>query len=80
MRNVTVTLGEDVARWARIRAAELDMSLSRMLGDLLREQMRRHATYETERQQFLVREHKPINADGAAYPSRDALHDRTGLR
>ena len=56
------------------------MSLSRMLGDLLREQMRRHATYETERQQFLVREHKPINADGAAYPSRDALHDRTGLR
>ena len=80
MRNVTVTLEEDVARWARIRAAELDMSLSRMLGDLLREQMRRHVAYETEMRQFLARERNPINAEGSAYPSRDELHDRTGLR
>ena len=80
MRNVTVTLGEDVARLARIRAAELDVSSSRMLGDLLEEQMRWHLTYETELRQFLVREHKPINAEGSAYPSRDELHDRTGLR
>ena len=80
MRNVTVTLEEDVARWARIRAAELDISVSRMLGDLLQEQMRRRVTYETEMRQFLVRERRSINADGSAYPSRDALHDRTDLR
>ena len=80
MRNVTVTLEKDVARWARIRAAELDISVSRMLGDLLQEQMRRRVTYETEMRQFLVREHRPINADGSAYPSRDELRDRTDLR
>ncbi len=80
MRNVTVTLDEDVARWARIQAAELDVSVSRMLGDLLREQMRRRLTYKTEMQQYLVREPRPINSSGAAYPSREELHDRADLR
>jgi hypothetical protein len=80
MKNVTVTLDEDVARWARVRAAEQDISLSRMLGDLLREQMAREVRYETEMTQYLVREPRPISAPGTAYPSRDALHDRSGLR
>jgi hypothetical protein len=80
MKNVTITLDEEVARWARVRAAELDISVSRMLGDLLQEQMRRQVTYQTEMRQFMVRERRPLNADGSAYPSRDELHDRTNLR
>ncbi|MFY9841706.1 MAG: hypothetical protein WA718_06260 [Terriglobales bacterium] len=32
LRNVTVTLEEDVARWARIEAARHDTSVSRLLG------------------------------------------------
>jgi len=36
---VTVTLEEDVARWARIEAARRDTSVSRLLGDLLKERM-----------------------------------------
>lgn len=80
MKNVTVTLDEDVARWARIRAAELDMSMSRMLGEMLRGQMSRRVTYETEMRQYFVRELRPINAEGSAYPAREELHDRTGLR
>ena len=39
MKNVTITLDEEVARWARIRAAERDTSLSRLVGKLLREKM-----------------------------------------
>lgn len=80
MKNVTVTLDEDVARWARVRAAELDISVSRMLGDLLREQMAREVTYQTEMRQYLVREARPISTAGTAYPTRDELHDRAGLR
>lgn len=80
MKNVTITLDDDVARWARIRAAELDTSVSRMLGELLRQQMRRQITYQTERQQYLVREARPLSAAGSVYPSRDDLHDRSGLR
>ena len=37
LRNVTVTLEEDVARWARMEAARRDTSVSRLLGSLLKE-------------------------------------------
>lgn len=39
LRNVTVTLEEDVAQWARIEAARRDTSVSRLLGELLKESM-----------------------------------------
>jgi hypothetical protein len=39
LRNVTVTLEEDVAHWARIEAARRDTSVSRLLGELLKERM-----------------------------------------
>ncbi len=39
LRNVTVTLEEDVAQWARIEAAKRDTSVSRLLGELLKERM-----------------------------------------
>lgn len=80
MKNVTITLDEDVARWARIRAAELDTSASRMLGELLREQMARQVTYQTEMQQYLIREARPLSETGSAYSARADLHDRTALR
>lgn len=43
LRNVTVTLEEDVAKWARIEAARQDTSVSRLLGALLKERMSSHA-------------------------------------
>ncbi len=39
LRNVTVTLEEEVARWARIEAARRDTSMSRLLGEILKERM-----------------------------------------
>lgn len=39
LRNVTITLEEDVAQWARIEAARRDTSVSRLLGELLKERM-----------------------------------------
>jgi len=39
LRNVTVTLEEDVAQWARIEAARQDTSVSRLLATLLKERM-----------------------------------------
>lgn len=39
LRNVTVTLEEEVAKWARIEAARRDTSVSRLLGELLKERM-----------------------------------------
>jgi hypothetical protein len=48
LRNVTVTLEEDVARWARIEAARQDTSVSKLLGELLRERMVSHNGSATE--------------------------------
>lgn len=43
LRNVTVTLEEDVAQWARIEAARQDTSVSRLLGAILKARMNAHS-------------------------------------
>ena len=75
MRNVTITLDEEVARWARVWAAEHDTSVSRMIGELVRERMRREKSYESSKLRFLRRKPKPLKRRGAKYPSRDSLHE-----
>jgi hypothetical protein len=74
MKNVTITLEEEVARWARIRAAELDTSLSRLVGEMLKEQMAAEKGYDTARRRYLSRKATPISS--GAYPRRDDLHER----
>jgi hypothetical protein len=46
MQDVTITLDEDVARWARAWAARHDTGVSRILGELLRERMLQEGGYE----------------------------------
>jgi hypothetical protein len=48
LRNVTVTLEEDVAQWARIEAARQDTSVSRLLGTLLKERISAQGGSATE--------------------------------
>lgn len=74
MKNVTITLEEEVARWARIRAAELDTSVSRLVGQMLKEQMVADKGYDTARRRYLSRKAAAIST--GAYPRRDDLHDR----
>ncbi len=78
MRNVTITLDEDVAKWARVRAAELDTSVSRMLGGVLRQMMTEDLGYDAARERYRARSPQVLSEPGAgaAYPSRDELHDR----
>ena len=68
MKNVTITLDERVAHWARIRAAEADTSLSRFLGRILEERMEQEATYETAMRRYLAREARTLKAEGVPYP------------
>ena len=46
LKNVTVTLEEDVARWARVKAAQRDRSVSRFLGRVLKERTSEEGDYE----------------------------------
>jgi hypothetical protein len=74
LRNVTVTLEEEVARWARVYAARRDSSLSRVLADILRERMAEEDKYEKAMRRALAR--KPFLKSTGRYPSREELHDR----
>ncbi len=80
MKNVTITLDKEVARWARIRAAEEDTSLSRLVGELLREKMLSESNYETSMQNYLDQSPRVLRKKRDKYPDREVLHDRQGLR
>jgi hypothetical protein len=76
MRNVTIVMDDDVARWVNIRAAERDTSVSRFIGDLLRERMTEDRRYEAAMQEYLSLTPRVLRKPGQAYPGRTDLHDR----
>ena len=80
MKNITLTLDEQVAAWARVQAAEQDMSLSRYLGEVLRDKMRHSREYEKAMREALAE--KPLDLKGPwePYPTREELYDRPVLR
>jgi hypothetical protein len=78
LRNVTVTLEEDVARWARIEAARNETSVSRLLGAILKERMLDDDGYEKAMRRALGR--KPFLKTEGRYLSREEVHDRARLR
>ncbi len=78
LRNITITLEEDVARWARLEAARSDLSVSRLLGDILRERMLQEDGYERAMKRALAR--KPFLKSDGRYLPRDKAHDRYRLR
>jgi hypothetical protein len=78
MRNVTVSLEEDVALWARLEAARRDKSVSRLLGDLLKEQMAREKRYERAMRAALKR--PPFLKTAGRYLKRDEVHERARFR
>ena len=80
MKNVTVTLPEDVARWLRVRAAESERSVSKWLADLLQSMKRREDEYEVAMERFLARRPWKMEWVDGRKPTRDELHHRAGLR
>lgn len=78
LRNVTVTLEEDVAQWARLEAARRETSVSRLLAGILRERMVEKDAYEGAMRRALAR--KPFLKTDGRYLSREEVHDRSRLR
>jgi hypothetical protein len=76
MKNVTITLDEELARWARIRAAELDTSVSRLVAELLREKMVNTKSFDKAMERYFTQEPVRLKRPGSKYPRRHELHDR----
>lgn len=71
MKNVTITLEEEVLRWAKVTAARQDTSVSRLLGEELRRKMLKEREYERARRRFQSHRIQALKPAGESYPSRD---------
>ncbi len=76
MKNVTITVEEDVLRWAKIQAARHETSVSRLLGEELRRKMLSEKQYERARRRFQSKAPQPLKPATASYPSRESLYER----
>ena len=74
MKNVTVTMEDSVADWARMEAARRNTSVSRMVGELLAEKMRHDDAYERAMREAL--EFKSLGSFEGPYLKRDEIYDR----
>lgn len=81
MKNITITLDEKTAAWVRVHAARQGKSVSRLLGELLRQQMADTREYHEAMRRFQAI--KPFDADwvGGRRPTREELYaDRVRIR
>jgi hypothetical protein len=78
LRNITITLEEEVARWARVEAARKDTSVSGYLAEMLKQQMKEEGEYELAKRRALKR--KPFVKSGGKYLSREEAHERSRVR
>ena len=78
LRNITITLEEDVARWARVEAAKQETSVSRLLGRILEERMTQQNEYRRAMRRALGR--KPFLKSEGKCLSREEAHERARLR
>ena len=79
MKNVTITLPEDVAAWLRVRAAEDGRSVSRWLAELLDGMRSEDAEYGLAMERYLARKPRKLDWIDGRKPTRGELHDRSGL-
>ena len=70
MKNVTVTMEDSVAEWARMEAARRNTSVSRLVGQMLAEKMRHDDAYERAMNEWRNRQ-RVYRSDGTPYPKRD---------
>jgi ribosomal protein S3 len=80
MKNITITLDAETARWIRIKAAEENKSVSRFVGDLLQQQMKDRVEYQRAMQSFLSKPALKLGDPGEPLPKREALYDRSRFR
>ena len=75
MRNVTITLDESVALWARVWVAQHDTSMSQMIARMLQDRMSAEKSPRKALREFLDLPVRPLNTTGR-YPGRTELYDR----
>ncbi len=80
MTRITITLDNQAAAWVRRRAAARNMSLSRYVGEILREKMRHSQGYQKAYKAFLAEKPLRLKGPGERQLTREEANDRAALR
>ena len=80
MRNVTITLDNETAAQARVRAAERGLSLSRYIGEILRRELRSGDISDAAYRSWRAAKPWPAEGSPQKYPDREEVYDRPVLR
>ncbi len=80
MKNVTITLDEATAQWARVHAAEQGISLSRMVGEMLAAKMRHDREYDKAMRQWFSFRPVKLKEPGERFPTREEIYGKRGIR
>lgn len=78
--NVTVTLDENTLARARVKAAEANLSLSRFVGEAVRDRVGEEDSYEAAMRAALAAKPRDLKGPGERYLTREEANDRAGLR
>lgn len=76
MKNITISLSDELAHRAKIYAAENNTSVSRYMGEILMERLEEEQGYKKAMKQWCGVSPSAINEDRAQYPAREDLYDR----
>lgn len=79
MKNITISMDEDLARWTRVAAARREQSVSRFLAALIENEMKTDGAYEKAMKAFLAVKPRPLGKPGGKYPDREEIYDRPVL-
>jgi len=74
LKNITVTLPEEAAHWARMKAAEENTSVSRLIGKMIEAQMQRSDDYSDAYRRWKAL--PAMDLDAAHRLSREDAHAR----
>lgn len=77
-KNVTITMEDHVAEWARLEAARRNTSVSRLVGELVAEKMRRDDAYERAMHEAL--RFRSWGSSTGPYLTDDEMYDRSKPR
>lgn len=72
MKNVTITMEESVADWARLEAARRNTSVSKLVGELVAEKMRTDSSYDRAMREAL--KFKSLGKSSGPYLTRDEIY------
>jgi hypothetical protein len=80
MKNVTITPDKEMAARGRVWAAQRELRVSRMVGEMLKQKTGESVQYEEDMRRFASWRPTMLKAVDGRYATHEESHDRVGVR